>query len=139
MRLLNIVLIIYVLYYIYNSLYTFTEYYYKSDPFLSELHRTLSVLHPKLKTVQIFEGDQSYTLNKKKIYICLRDKNGDYYGRNMLTYVLCHEYAHVLCDKIDEHTHSKEFFEIFDDLIYKATQMGLYNPSIPPIDNYCMK
>ena len=110
---------------------------FSKDPLLGELQQQLSVIHPRFQNMKLYEGSKSYTLNKKHVYICLKDEHGRYYNRNMLVYVILHEYAHVLCPKIDEKEHSKEFFQIFDELLMKATQIGLYNPSIPPLKKYC--
>ncbi len=108
------------------------------DPVLIQLHEQLSVLHPKLKTIRVYAGKSSETINKKRVYICLKDENGQYYDKNMLTYVLCHEYAHVLCDEINPiNPHTDKFFLIFKTLLRDATQRGLYNPNIPPLRKYC--
>jgi hypothetical protein len=104
------------------------------DPVLDELRQQLADLDPKFQNVELYEGDKSYTVNKKKVFICLKDNNGRYYNRNMLVYVTLHEYAHMLCKSVG---HTPEFFTIFDELLDKATEMGLYNPSIPPLDDYC--
>lgn len=111
------------------------DYYLSSrDPLLDKLQKDLAVLDPKFKTTELFVGDKSYTINKKKVYICLKDPHGRYYNRNMLVYVICHEYAHILCDEIG---HTPKFFRIFDDLLKRATAHGLYNPSIPLVKEYC--
>ena len=52
----------------------------------------------------------------------------------MLTYVLIHELAHCISSSIG---HTEEFHDNFDMLLKKAENMGLYDSSIPPIDNYC--
>ena len=76
----------------------------------------------------------SYTINKKNIHICMKDKDGDYYDRNMLIYVLIHELAHVICDEIG---HTEKFHEINDELLEHAIKSGVYDPTQPiPID-YC--
>lgn len=108
--------------------------HYTNDPILKEIQKELSVLHPKFRDVDINQGNKSYTINKKKVYICLKDENDRYYNKNMLVYVVLHEYAHILCKSIG---HSSEFFEIFRQLLNKAAQMGLYDPNIPPVKNYC--
>ena len=138
---LDQILLLLLLFAILRELSSVTERYYHSDPYLSELHAKLSVLDPRLRDVQVFEGKESYTLNKSKVYICLYDANREYYPENMLVYVLCHEYAHVLCDVVDDkkEMHSKEFFRIFNRLLAKAERKGFYNPAIPPIEDYCMK
>lgn len=105
-----------------------------SDPVLNHLINQLADIHPRFRNVELYVGDKSYTINKKKVYICLKDKNGRYYSRNMLCYVILHEYAHMLCDELD---HTDKFMRIFDQLLLKATEKGLYNPKIPPISDYC--
>jgi len=110
------------------------DYYVARDPLLEELRQQLSVLHPRFKDVELYEGNKSYTINKKRVYVCLKDEHGRYYNRNMLVYVICHEYAHMLCDEIG---HTEKFFEIFQHLLDEAANRGLYNPSIPPLAKYC--
>jgi hypothetical protein len=136
MKWLNTVIIIItaiVFYFIFRYLFTVYEGY-TSDPILLELHKQLAILDNKFKDVDIYEGDKSYTINKKKVYICLKDEHGKYYSRNMLVYVILHEYAHILCDEIG---HTDKFFDIFQKLLAKASASGIYNPSIPPVKNYC--
>jgi hypothetical protein len=110
--------------------------YFKSskDPVLEDLKVQLADIHPRFENLELYKGDKSYTMNKKKVYICVKYGNGRYYNRNMLYYVVLHEYAHLLCDEIG---HTDKFFNIFDELLHKAAERGLYNPSIPPLDNYC--
>lgn len=110
------------------------EYFLPRDPILHELKSQLSIIHPRFQHVELYEGKKSYTINKKKVYICLKDKNGRYYNRNMLCYVILHEYAHMLCDEIG---HTDKFYDVFDDLLKKAGQLGLYDPDIPPLRKYC--
>lgn len=105
-----------------------------NDPVLREIRTQLATIHPSFKTIEVFEGDRSYTINKKKIYLCLKDPNGRYYSRNMLVYVLCHEFAHTLCDELN---HTDKFYDIFSDVLDKAKKMGLYNENIPLIMDYC--
>jgi hypothetical protein len=104
------------------------------DPVLRELQRQLSQLDPKFENVEIYEGDKSYTINKRRVYICLKDEHGRYYDRNMLAYVTLHEYAHILCDEIG---HTDKFFSIFQSLLEKAEEMGYYDSSIPLLMDYC--
>jgi hypothetical protein len=104
------------------------------DPIITQLHRELSILHPRLKHIQVYPSNESYTLNKQKVYLCTKDPNGQYYDRNMLVYVLCHEYAHILCSEIG---HTDKFYRLFDSLLQQAQYHGLYDPTIPPVMNYC--
>jgi len=110
------------------------SYIRPQDPLLAELKSQLEVLHPKLKNIELYEGSKSYTLNKKRVYICLKDSFGRYYNRNLLVYVITHEYSHIICPSIG---HTDEFFEIFHNLLNKATDLGLFNPSIPVSKDYC--
>ena len=71
--------------------------------------------------------------------MCMTDQENQYYPQNMIVYVLCHEYAHVLCAVVDEEEHSDEFHEIFDELLLRAEQLGMYDPTILPLTNYCLK
>ena len=126
-----IVLMILLLYLLISQV---REKYQMDDPVLKDVRNTLLKLHPAVKDIKFMKGDKSYTINKKKIYLCLKDENGKYYNKNMLMYVTIHELAHVLCDEVG---HTEKFHKIFDGLLEKATQMGMYNPSIPLEENYC--
>lgn len=101
-----------------------------NGPLLSQNSKTNSVLDK----IGLYKGEKSYTINKSKIFLCLRDANGEYYSNNTLIFVLLHEIAHVLC--VEEH-HTPLFQEILDELIHKAVQYDLYDPSNPVEDNYC--
>lgn len=111
------------------------EYHLQDDPMLYTLKRLIEPLHPVVKNLKLYKGDKSYTINKDKIFMCLKDKNGEYYPLNMLLYVLIHELAHRVNDFDVGHT--PKFYEIFEQLLQQATELGIYNPSIPVIQNYC--
>ena len=51
----------------------------------------------------------------------------------MLIYVSLHEIAHVLCKS---HGHTPEFYNIFDNLLQRAKDQGVYTDEIPQIKNY---
>lgn len=111
-----------------------TDHYARSDPKLYQLRNHLKDLHPVIHDVSLSGGDKSYTINKKKVHLCLYDEENKYYDDNMLIYVLIHELAHCITNSIG---HTEEFHENFDMLLKRAEDMGLYDSSIPPIDNYC--
>lgn len=111
-----------------------TEYYQQTDPVLLKIREHLRPLHPKVDGLKFYEGTKSYTINKKKVYLCLKDENKNYYNFNMLIYVAIHELAHVLCDEIG---HTPKFHIIFKQLLEKAEALGIYDSSIPIIKNYC--
>lgn len=130
---LNLLLLGFILAYFLFFLHV--EYFSSpSDPVLYQIQQQLAEIHPRFRNVELYVGDKSYTINKKKVFICLKDEKGRYYSRNMLCYVILHEYAHMLCDELD---HTDKFRQIFEDLLAKASARGLYNPNIPPISNYC--
>jgi len=134
MRWLELGLTIILLYIVYLTLRDELEWFQQRDPLLDTLRSELSVLHPKLENIELFVDDKSYTLNKRRVFVCMKDSQGRYYHRNMLAYVICHEYAHILCHEID---HTPRFFEIFHDLLERAAERGLYDPNIPPLTDYC--
>lgn len=73
----------------------------------------------------IYEGDQSYTFNKKKIYLCLNDGENSY-DYDMVMFVAIHELAHVICKDIG---HTDEFWRINDELLEIAKSKGVYRGS----------
>lgn len=111
------------------------EHMQSMDPKLESLKLRLSDVHPMITNVELFEDSKSYTINKEKVFLCLKDKKGSYYQDNMLTYVFLHEIAHILCDEIG---HTEKFYKIFNELLDNAQKKGLYNPSIPVVQDYCM-
>jgi hypothetical protein len=99
----------------------------------------LSVLNDRdiMSEIKIAEGPKSFTINKKNIYLCLKDKKAgeeNYYDYNSLIYVTLHEVAHVLCDELG---HTKKFQMIFKELLNHAASLALYNENKPFIKNYC--
>lgn len=110
------------------------EHHKQDDPVLQSVKRELAEVHPIVNDLSFYEGDKSYTINKQKVFMCLKDENDEYYNKNMLYYVALHEIAHALNDEIG---HTEKFHKIFDELLERATELGIYDPSIPPIPNYC--
>ncbi len=109
--------------------------FFKSDRYWSAPLEKLNETDDLMEDIKLYRGNKSYTINKEKVFICLKDENQKYYNNNMLMFVLLHELAHVLCDEIG---HTNKFHEIFDALIMEASKDGIYNPSIPVIDDYCV-
>ena len=92
-------------------------------------------IHPEIDNLQIYKGKKSYIIDKKKIYMCLKDQHGQYYNTNYLVYVLLHEFAHYL--NKNEVGHTENFHKIFDELLDRATESGIYDKNIPMIEDYC--
>lgn len=84
--------------------------------------------------IPISKGEKSYTINKKKIYICLKNENKEYYDENMLIYVILHEIGHVLCES---EGHTEEWHTIFRSLQNYASKRGFWDARKPIINNYC--
>ena len=110
------------------------EKYLEEDPMLVRLREKLMPIFPEMNKVILLRGTKSYTINKKRVHLCLKDEQGNYYDENMLIYVTLHELAHVKCDEIG---HTKKFHQIFEDLLKRATQYKVYDPKKPIIKNYC--
>lgn len=110
------------------------EHYARNEPKVLELKERLRVVHPRVDSLEFFAGNKSYTINKQKVYLCLKDEKGDYYDDNMLIYVALHELGHVLCDEVG---HTEKWKKIFEDLLADAEKKGVYDSNVPPILDYC--
>jgi hypothetical protein len=130
--LLATLLIFIIIYIITNQV---REHHLQDDPMLYTLREILKPVHPVFQHLQLYKGDKSYTINKEKTFLCLYDENGDYYPLNMILHVVLHEAAHVL--NTEDIGHTEAFYRQFDQLLKRAAQLGIYNPSIPIIQNYC--
>lgn len=87
-----------------------------------------------MDSIEIYRSDESYTMNKEKVYLCMKDENGEYYDKNILKYVLAHELGHVLCD---ENHHTPKFYRIFDQLLERMKMRGFYDERVEVPRNYC--
>lgn len=112
------------------------EDYAASDPKLNEIHDVLRQLDPVANDLTLYSGDKSYTVNKEKMTLCLKEPGTErYYDDNTLRYVAIHELAHATNQSDVGHT--PNFYKEFDRLLDIAAQKGLYDPNIPIPDNYC--
>lgn len=130
---------------IYEIITEISENYEDKDenPIVLSLYSKIKIVHPMIPNVvkssgiKFFGGKnvkKSYTINKKYIFICLYDENGNIYPENQLIHVLLHEIAHAVCDEIG---HTEKFNQILDIFLIEAEKNGLYDPKIPAIINYC--
>lgn len=126
------------------------EHHMQDDPKLKEIVQTfkdffkqenywtepLQMLNDRniMNEITIYRGNKSYTINKEKVFICLKDEKGDYFNDNTIIYVLAHECAHAICPEIG---HTELFHTIFEALLVKLAEAGTYNPSIPIRQDYC--
>lgn len=117
---------------IYNDL-VHMFYFYKPGKFIGPL-KPLNDLNV-LKNLIMVEDKESFTINKKVIHLCTKDpRNGKYYDKNTLMFVVLHELAHVLCDDIG---HTENFSIINYALLDHAIKYGFYDPTKPFLNNYC--
>lgn len=110
----------------------------KIEPIFKEtyLEGPLSSLdgHNMLADIGLDTARRSYTLEKRNVFLCLRDESGQFYEDSMLTYVLLHEVAHVISRSIG---HTPEFYEIFDALLAKADELKILDRHFEPVEGYC--
>ena len=105
------------------------------DPKIVQLKSKLRVVIPDIDKIPMYKGNKSYTLDKRKIYLCLRDENERYYPDNFLLYVIMHELAHYRNKK--DWGHTEAFFDEFEAILKKSEEAGVYDGSRPHIQNYC--
>jgi len=107
------------------------------DPLISKIRNDLALVDPRVQNLTFQASNESFTEDKRHVYLCLKDKNGKYYDYNMLMYVALHELAHAFSKTVDENHTSKEFKDNFRSLLDKAQSLGLYDPTKPLIYDYC--
>ena len=110
------------------------EKYLEDDPILVQIKQKLKTCFPEINSTILLKGKKSYTINKKRIHICLKDEKGDYYDQNMLIYVTIHELAHVKCPEVG---HTDLFYTIFNELLDRGAACGVYDKGKPLIKDYC--
>lgn len=118
------------------------KYKYKSrkiykDPLIKRIKYDVSKLDDRISRIDFYSSDESYTEDKTKIFLCLKDENGKYYDYNMLIYVAIHECSHALTKVIDVEHITPEFRNMFETLLKKAADVGIYNPNAPLVEHYC--
>ena len=121
-----------VLYLVYTKT---QEEYLAQDPVIQRLVWKLSPVFPELKRVKVLRSPTtSYTLNKYRVYLCVRNKvTKRILSDNVLTYVLLHELAHALNVN---YGHGSTYQSIFRSLLNRAVRNKLYKHTYIPT-NYC--
>ena len=127
--LFSIIGVITILYVFYRILMEIRDNYENKneDPYTLVLVEKIRQIDPMVDAIidnlRFFEGDKSYTIDKKYVFLCKRDKKtGEQYHNNQLILVLLHEISHALCDEVG---HTPKFDAIFEDLLEKAKQKNV--------------
>ena len=107
------------------------------DPLIDRIKNDLLLVDPRVSELTFKASNESFTEDKKHVFLCLKDKNGNYYDYNMLMYVSLHELAHAFSQSVDEEHTSAEFKNNFKILLDKAHQIGVYDPNKPLNYDYC--
>jgi len=109
----------------------------KIDDFLLELNKLLVKEHPdhiliqkKLKkpiTLKELPDNSkhiAYTVNKTKLYICLRDNSGEFEDKyNRIYFVAMHELAHIITKSVG---HTEEYWNNYRLVLKTAIDNDLY-------------
>lgn len=113
-----------------------TETY--ADPKIYEIKQILMEIDPQVASrLNIQASNQSFTEDKRDMYICLRDEKGQYYPDNMLRYVAIHELAHAKSKEVDTHHTGEEFRNNFDQYLKIAENKGIFDPKKGLVEEYC--
>ena len=109
-----------------------------NDPLIEKIKSDVSRLDERISQIEFYSSNESYTDNKDKIFLCLKDEEtGKYYDYNTLMYVAIHECAHALTDVIDLEHKTPEYRNMFKYLLDKSTSIGIYDPYKPLPEKYC--
>jgi len=97
------------------------------DPIIQKLTTDLEKIYPNFNklNISILGANDSFTENKKKIFICFKKPSGEYYSYQTLLYITIHELAHVLTVAYDNH--GEQFQKTFQDLLVRAKELDLYD------------
>jgi hypothetical protein len=128
-KLLIILLILYLLNIEFREHFIHIE-----DACLDDVVKDIATIEPYTKNLKFYTADKSYTINKKLVYICVKDESGNYYTKKQLTVVCLHELAHAMNKKIG---HGPEFQAIFQSLLDRAEKRGLIDADTEVPKSYC--
>jgi len=102
----------------------------QSNQMFDKLKNDLSLLYPHnlsnldLKGLVSCVPEDSFTEDKKKVCICLRNKKGEFYPYEKLLKIGIHELAHVMSKQHDPDHVTSEFINNYSFLMNKAHKLG---------------
>lgn len=106
--------------------------------YIRKLKTLVSLVNPEFDKLKIYPGKESVTVDKKKIYICLKDPiTKEFYPFDVLIYVMLHEIAHVQSKTYSTKTHNVEFEKNFQNLLEDAYSVGILQNDVAVPTNYC--
>ena len=114
------------------------EFYSEDHPIINEIRRRVVLISPRFKEIPMRTGKKSYTEDKQLITLCVDNPDtGKYYDINVMMYVALHELAHCLTKADGAQSHGNEFKKNFSNLLKKAAQCGVYDPTQAIPETYC--
>ena len=119
-----------VLFIIIIFIYMNQSYSYKDD-MIDKLKIVLLDIEPRTAELTFYASRESYTEDKKIVYLCLKNENNEYYDDNMLIYVALHELAHAFSKELDPDHTGDEFKNNFKKYLKIAEQKGYFDPNKP--------
>ena len=106
--------------------------------YVRNLKRVVESIYPDAIKMNILPGRKSMTIEKKTIYICLKDHiTKQYYTFDVLLYVTLHEIAHVMSKSYSSHSHNDEFHKNFQELLRTGRSLGYFSDNVDIPTNYC--
>lgn len=102
---------------------------------LDSLENDINKVHPigeyhlSFHPLECCTLEDSATEDKHKVFICVKDKSGKYYSYNKLLQVALHELAHAQSKSVDPNHTSTEFLTNYNNLMNKASKMGIIDLS----------
>jgi hypothetical protein len=103
------------------------ESYNRDDErMIRRIKNDLETVYPGINSICVItSGQNTYTDNKRIVYILLRDDDGRFYDYNTLIYASLHEIAHVVTPDLD---HTPLYVANFRALLTKAKNKGIFIP-----------
>ena len=130
------ILILFILWLIYSTCILCTQ---SNNEHILLIKEKFGKIDPSYEDIVIVEGrvgGGTYTLNKRKIVMCITDPiSKQPYPENVQMYVALHELAHVISKT---YGHNEEFDRNFKSLLLQAQRKGVYTPISRPPPTYCV-
>lgn len=132
------ILLLIIFYSLYKIVHEEKVIYLNDEELLNRLKADLYKIDPRSANFNYYSSNESLTEDKKDIYLCLRDPDtGKYYDYNSLVLIACHEASHAVSLTVDENHTGLEFNNNYKMLLQRAIDLGLYDPNLPFVSNYC--